>query len=71
VFREYRAVADANQWPDDRRRDEWLVRLSRAVSRDLGPFFAAWGVPVSGAARAAVATLPAWLPEPGFPAAYR
>jgi hypothetical protein len=71
VFREYRGLSDANGWSDERRRDEWLIRLSRAVARDLGPFFAAWGVPVSAESRAAVAGLPAWLPEADFPARYR
>ena len=47
-------------------RDQWLVRYSKASGRNLGPFFRAWGVPVSDAACLAVAGLPGWLPE-GFP----
>ena len=30
---------------DDEKRDQWLVRFSRQVGRNLGPFFEAWGVP--------------------------
>jgi hypothetical protein len=55
VFREYRE-ADAASLPknDDDKRDQWLVRFSRAVDRDLSPFFARWGVPVSSEAVASL-----------------
>jgi len=67
VFAEYRALPDAERpKTDEEKRDQWLVRFSRAVGRNLGPFFQAWGVPTSDAARAAVADLPVWMP-PGFP----
>jgi hypothetical protein len=67
VFAEYRALPAAERPTNDaEERDQWLMRFSRTVGRDLGPFFAAWGVPVSAAARAAVADLPPWMPE-GFP----
>ena len=64
VFAEYRALP-AEQRPknDDEKRDQWLVRLSRTVGHNLGPFFEAWGVPTSAAARRSVAELPAWMPE--------
>lgn len=48
---------------DDDRRDLWLMTLSRAVGRDLGPFFEAWGVPTSPTARASLRDLQAWMPE--------
>ncbi len=67
VFAEYRALPDAERpKSDDEKRDQWLVRFSRAVGRNLGPFFQAWGVPTSEKARASVADLPVWLPE-AFP----
>ncbi len=47
---------------DDEKRDQWLVRFSQQVGRNLGPFFEAWGVPTSQQARASVADLPVWLP---------
>jgi len=67
VFAEYRGLAAAERpKTDDAKRDQWLVRFSRTVGRNLGPFFEAWGVPTSPQARAQVAGLPAWMPE-GFP----
>ena len=69
VFAEYRALpGDQRPRSDAEKRDQWLVRLSRAVGRNLGPFFQAWGVPTSDTARATVADLPAWFP-PDFPPA--
>ncbi|MBM4039152.1 MAG: hypothetical protein FJ290_11630 [Planctomycetes bacterium] len=64
VFAEYRALA-GNQRPrsDDDKRDQWMVRFSRAVGRNLGPFFQAWGVPTSEKARASIADLPPWMPD--------
>jgi hypothetical protein len=66
VFAEYRSLP-AGQRPrnDAEKRDQWMVRFSRTVGRDLGPFFQAWGVPTSESARASIAKLPAWMPE-GF-----
>jgi hypothetical protein len=48
---------------DDAKRDTWLVMMSQAVERDLGPFLELWGVPVSPEARGRVARYPEWLPE--------
>jgi len=63
VFAEYAALPEsARPRTDDAKRDQLLVRFSRAVGRDLGPYFAAWGIPVSPAARAEVAGLKPWLP---------
>jgi len=67
VFAEYRTLKQAERpRSDDAKRDQWMVRFSRTVGRDLGPFFAAWHVPVSDAAREKIAALPDWMPE-GFP----
>ncbi|MHC4923234.1 MAG: M60 family metallopeptidase, partial [Planctomycetota bacterium] len=67
VFEEYRDLPAAEKPKDDaEKRDQWLERMSRRVKRDLGPFFEAWGVPVSAAARKRVAKLKDWMPE-GFP----
>ena len=64
VFATYRALPDAERPKnDDEKRDQWLVRFSRQVGRNLGPFFEAWGVPTSRAARDSIADLPAWLPS--------
>ncbi|MDA1195089.1 MAG: M60 family metallopeptidase [Planctomycetota bacterium] len=63
VFAEYRDLPDvARPKTDDDKRDQWLVRMSKTVGHDLGPFFESWGIPVSDAARGAVASLPKWMP---------
>jgi hypothetical protein len=70
VFAEYRALPEA-QRPrnDDEKRDQWLVRFSKAVGHDLGPFFRAWGVPTSAQAQATIADLPDWMPPDFLPKA--
>lgn len=67
VFAEYQTLGkDSRPRSDDEKRDQWMVRMSRAVGRNLGPFFQAWGVPTSEEARTSIADLPAWMP-PDFP----
>ncbi len=64
VFKEYRNLpAGERPKSDDEKRDQWLVRFSRASGRNLGPFFEAWGVPTTPAARQSVAHLPEWMPD--------
>ena len=64
VFAEYRDLPNsARPKTDDERRDQWMVRFSRTVGRNLGPFFKAWGVPTSAAAQASISDLPAWMPK--------
>ena len=48
VMREY-LVAPEDELPktDQEKRDQWMVRLSRTVGRDLSPFFIAWSLGVS------------------------
>jgi hypothetical protein len=43
-----------------------MVRFSRAVGRNLGPFFQAWDIPTSEQARKSIANLPVWMPD-NFP----
>lgn len=64
VFAEYEALSRREQpRKDDDKRDQWMIRMSRAVERNLGPFFERWGVPVSDRARAKVAELKVWMPD--------
>ncbi len=63
VFAEYRDLPKlARPKSDDEKRDQWLVRFSRATGRNLGPFFEAWRIPTSAAARESLKDLPAWMP---------
>lgn len=63
VFAEYRGLKpDERPKGEEQERDQWMVRFSRACGRNLGPFFEAWGVPTSEAARASIAELPVWMP---------
>ena len=67
VFAAYRQLSDRERPHSDQdKRDQWLTRFSGVVGHNLGPFFKAWGVPVTPAAVEAVAKLPAWMPA-GLP----
>lgn len=71
VFAEYRDLPKEQRPKNDaEKRDQWLVRFSKAAGRNLGPFFEAWRIQTSESARKAVKDLPAWLPEPDFPKRY-
>ncbi len=48
---------------DDERRDQFLIRYSKITNKNLGPFFDAWGIPVSSSAKAEVSKLDAWMPK--------
>lgn len=62
VFAEYRALPPAARPTDEReKRSQWMVRFSKAVNRNLAPFFASWGIPVSDAAKKEVESLPEWV----------
>ncbi len=64
VFSEYRALPQRERPKNDaQKRDQWMMRFSRTVGRNLGPFFQHWGVPVSKQALASIEALPAWMPE--------
>lgn len=61
VFAEYRTLKPSERpQNDEAKRDQWMVRFSRAVGRNLGPYFERWNVPTSQAARDSVQDLPAW-----------
>ncbi len=64
VFAEYRTLPKKERPKNDAdKRDQWMVRFSRACGKNLGPFFQAWGVPTSEAARQSIAGLTEWMPE--------
>lgn len=63
VFREYSSLP-AREKPknDAEKRDQWMVRFSKATGYSLARFFDEWGVPVSQEAKRQVAHLPVWMP---------
>jgi hypothetical protein len=64
VFGEYESAPRASlPRTDEQKRDQFLVRFSKAINKNLGPFFTAWGVPTSEAARNQIARLPRWMPN--------
>jgi hypothetical protein len=64
AFAEYETLTEAVKLStEEEQHDLWMERMSRATGRNLGPFFEKWNVPVSAAARASVASLPAWMPK--------
>jgi hypothetical protein len=64
VFAEYRALPESQRpKTDQEKRDQWMVRFSRACGKNLGPFFIAWGVPTTEIARESLSGLPEWMPE--------
>ena len=64
VFAEYRDLPKEERPKSDaEKRDQWMVRFSRTVGKNLGPFFVKWGVPVSKEALDSIRDLPKWMPE--------
>ncbi|MBC8139461.1 MAG: hypothetical protein H8F28_26585 [Fibrella sp.] len=63
VFREYEQLP-VREHPrtDTEKHDQFLMRFSRAVGKNLGPFFALWGIPTTESARQSVSALPEWTP---------
>lgn len=63
TFAEYRTLKPQERpRTDSEKRDQWLIRFSRAVGRDLSGFFRKWGVPISPSASQSLGDLPAWQP---------
>ena len=53
---------------EQQQHDQWVVRLSKAAGKNLGPFFAEdWGMPVSKEALKSIASLPEWKENPMVP----
>lgn len=63
VFGEYRTLTRA-QLPKNEleQHSQWMVRMSKATGRNLGPFFTAWGMPVTPASLESIKNLPDWMP---------
>lgn len=61
AFRAYRTQR-LNPQGELAQHDEWMIQMSQAVGKNLGPFFTAWGMPTSETARASIAKFPTWMP---------
>ncbi len=68
AFRSYESLP-ADQLPrsDAEKRDRFVIQMSRTVGRNLEPYFAAWGVPLSDRPARELQDLDAWMPT-GFQA---
>ena len=62
VFDEYRKLGP-NEHPksDVQKWNQWMIHYSRAVNKNLGPFFVKWKTPVTKPALAAIEKLPSWM----------
>jgi hypothetical protein len=61
IFADYRLTHESDKPKSDaEKRDKWLIKFSRAVGKNLSPFFDAWGVPVTAGAKRTLDDLPVW-----------
>jgi len=66
TFRAYDDLKPHEQPKNDQeKRDQFVLRMSKAVGHNLFPYFTAWGVPISKTVEVELKELPTWLPE-GF-----
>ena len=63
VFKEYQTLTPAARpHSETDKHDQFMVRFSRVVGKNLGPYFSAWGLTTSPGARQSLAGLPTWMP---------
>ena len=65
VFKSYEEQNSQTRRSDQWKWDQILIRFSRACKRDLGPYFLAWGLPITPEVRCITAHLKPWFPK-GF-----
>ena len=53
----------------EQKMDQWVLRYSKATGHNLAPYYAVFDVTCSDATKAAIQSLPAWMPD-GFPDKY-
>jgi hypothetical protein len=54
----------------EQKMDQWVLRYSKATGRNLAAYYAAFDITCSDATKAALQSLPVWLPD-GFPQKYQ
>eukprot|EP00964_Phaeocystis_antarctica_P074486 scaffold45807_cov56-Phaeocystis_antarctica.AAC.2 len=62
IFTQYRGISDPGT--DAARINEWVRRSSYVAGKNLGPFYQAWGFPVTQFVIDEIASLPAWTEDP-------
>jgi hypothetical protein len=62
IFTQYRSISDPGT--NAARIDEWVRRSSHVAGKNLGPFYQAWGFPVTESVLDEIASLPAWAEDP-------
>ncbi|MEM7519249.1 MAG: M60 family metallopeptidase, partial [Planctomycetota bacterium] len=63
ALRAYLKLAEGERPRSDlEKHDCWLLEISRATRKNLGPYFERWGLPTTAEARAQVADSEAWMP---------
>lgn len=63
TFRAYDDLAAADRPKnDEEKRDLFVITMSRTIGRNLGPYFEAWGVPLSPRVEQAIGHLSVWMP---------
>ena len=68
LFAEFRALPDSEKPKTEaEKRDQFLTRFSALTGHNLTDYLTEWGVETSPKARAAVSSLPMWLPEEWLP----
>jgi hypothetical protein len=64
TFRSYETMPESQRpRSDQEKRDVFVIQFGRTVGRNLGPYFAAWGVPLTERVEQTLSDLPAWMPE--------
>ncbi|MFC1499117.1 M60 family metallopeptidase [Verrucomicrobiota bacterium] len=64
LFAEYLDLPESKRPKTDAdERDQWMIRFSKAVNKNLGPFFQAWKIPVSAKAIQSIKNMPVWMPD--------
>jgi hypothetical protein len=65
VFGEYLTIPEPERPGNAQERiDQWLVRQSRSVNRDLRDYFDCWGLTTTEPSRSDVSSLPTWERDP-------
>ncbi len=63
TFRAYDTLPQADRpRSDEDKRDLFVITMSRTIGRNLGPYFEAWGVPLSPRVEREVGDLSVWMP---------